>query len=130
MFPSHDQEGLIDNQDENKISILSCGNELARIAELQAKDSEKKELDKRGYIYILTRGGRSSHYKIGRSKNPEKRLAEYLRIPGVEIVGKYFNEDSYAEEARLHRLYSERRVSGEWFKLTKAIVQNILKECK
>lgn len=80
-----------------------------------------------GWLYFIQRGDKHGPVKIGRAKDPRKRLAamqtgspEPLRIiaasPGAARL-----------EKPLHHLLREHRVSGEWY--TAGAVTALLMRC-
>lgn len=83
----------------------------------------------KGFIYVVEVDG---NYKIGRSITPKIRFGEYTRLyqePKTiccEYVGNYVEM-----EKRLHNLFADKRIRGEWFKLDEKDIleiQKILKE--
>lgn len=81
--------------------------------------------DRSGYVYLLKAHKPFEEcYKIGRTKEPKNRLREF----GVKLPYKVTPllvtkaEDMFAEEAWLHRQFTDSRVDGEWFKLSEADV--------
>ncbi len=72
------------------------------------------------YAYLVTDG---NLFKIGRSSNPERRLADLASgNPSFELLG-YSAE---LTENDLHFEFDARRVGGEWFCLEPYEVENIL----
>ena len=70
----------------------------------------------------LIKNKRNGFYKIGKSKRPFKREKTLQsQEPLIEII-KVFNKDV---ESELHKLYSEFRIRGEWFDLSKIQVKYI-----
>lgn len=72
------------------------------------------------YVYVLRAG--TDHYKIGVSKNVEKRVADLQTSNPelIEIVTTKLIEDSYSIENSLHSYLEIHKVADrtEWFKLT------------
>ena len=62
--------------------------------------------------------------KIGKSNNPEKRLAE-LQTGSSSKLFLYgvINNVKEEYELRLHRIFDHLRLEGEWFKLTDELIQ-------
>jgi len=72
-------------------------------------------------------------YKIGFSKRPvEKRLNELKTGNACEIkIVNIFNSVwAIKIESTLHRLYSSKRVSGEWFDLNNDDVDQFINNCQ
>lgn len=61
-------------------------------------------------------------YKIGKAKNVNKRIQTFKTgNPVIEVVKVI--EGDY--EHKLHKIYKEKRVIGEWFSLSSKDVENI-----
>jgi hypothetical protein len=92
--------------------------------------------DTAGFIYLMKWG---SIYKIGRSLNADSR---YTSIKGnyqkampimpyeLKLIFKWWVKNMYEIEKYIHELFSDKRLSGEWFKLEKEDVLNIIKTIK
>ena len=74
------------------------------------------------YVYII-QSGRFGAYKIGMSKNIERRI-ETLQIGNPEKLYKIAAIDfqtigrAKMVESQLHKMYSRARIRGEWFNST------------
>jgi hypothetical protein len=78
-----------------------------------------------GYVYILRAD--NGLYKIGRSEDPEGRLAGLGVLPlPVVLLHRIATNDMVWLERCLHRLFSEFRVRGEWFALSASQVAGLL----
>lgn len=79
---------------------------------------------KQSYIYLM-KNYRNGYYKIGRSLNPEYRertlQAEAPEI-GLEFVSPLTPS---ILEGRLHNIFKEKRIRGEWFSLSEKDVEYI-----
>lgn len=70
-----------------------------------------------GYVYLLRTD--AGWYKIGNSKKPEERAANFAGLPFVvELDHKIETEMPNRIERLLHKRFEERHVRGEWFLLT------------
>jgi hypothetical protein len=72
-----------------------------------------------GYIYLL-RSECGKYTKIGMSRAPKSRL-EFLGVLmpfKVMVVATYPCYDVAATEKRLHEIYKDKRLEGEWFSLS------------
>ena len=70
----------------------------------------------------LIKDNHTKLYKIGKSKNPKHREKTLQsEKPSIKMV-KIWNKNI---ERKLHKLYSEYRVRGEWFNLTPVQVKYI-----
>lgn len=72
-------------------------------------------------IYIL-RGDR--HCKIGFTTNLVKRYKTLASSPDVKLIHAF--RGSREDEAKLHKLFSPYRVSGEWFDLPENIISSLM----
>ena len=69
-----------------------------------------------GFVYVVKGGG---YYKIGYSKEPDRRIATLSTQPPFELEVIYLcgSHNARALEADLHGLFKHARVRGEWFDL-------------
>lgn len=76
-------------------------------------------------IYVMI-DKNTGYYKIGRSKNPEKRERTLQsEKPTIEML---FNRDARVkDEKELHNMFSDKRVRGEWFDLNGSDLSKIKK---
>lgn len=77
------------------------------------------------YIYII-KG--MEYYKIGKSKNVDRRLKEFkVAIPyKIELYSKISVSDMDDAEKALHTKYENNRIEGEWFKLDNTSINKML----
>ena len=84
-----------------------------------------------GYVYLVEMGDQGI-YKIGKTINVEKRLAQFGIQPPFpyRLLFAHRVPDMHRSESWLHKLYGEYRLNGEWFRLddcqVKAIDQHLL----
>jgi hypothetical protein len=89
----------------------------------------KPKADRPTYVYIIAYG---DLVKIGISCDPKRRLKDMLtglpdKKPYVARTRLLPNErDARSLERRLHRLFRERRVRGEWFRVTVAVAAHAM----
>lgn len=67
-------------------------------------------------------------YKIGRTQSPANRFRVYSteNPHGLTLIACEPVEDCFAFERFLHDWYADRRVVGEWFRLTQKEVEGII----
>lgn len=85
--------------------------------------------NKKGYVYILEWSNKL--IKIGRTKNPYKRIEAIRTQSPVELKQTYISEEisNYEEvEIKLHNFFSNSRKHGEYFMITFDIAVGKLKE--
>lgn len=70
-----------------------------------------------GHVYLLRHG---NEYKIGRSTDPTRRYKEIrVQMPlDTEEVHLIETDDTVGIEGYWHKRFSDRRLNGEWFKLS------------
>jgi hypothetical protein len=74
-----------------------------------------------GFVYIV-RGlnGPEEYFKIGRTVNPDSRLKTFKnKFPFTVEYALVIRSDNYKKlEKDLHYRFKDKRVEGEWFRLT------------
>lgn len=80
--------------------------------------TRKPTTPRAGYVYLIQ--STSGAYKIGRTVNPDNRLATFsVKLPfEVEYVCVIQCDDMYYLERQLHAHFADKRVNGEWFNLS------------
>jgi predicted GIY-YIG superfamily endonuclease len=83
------------------------------------------------YVYLIQCEA-TGNTKIGRSKNPEERIKslQTSNAGKLRIISKIVCNDGDAHllEQRLHKEYKDKRLHGEWFKLTRDDIEIISKK--
>ena len=99
--------------------------EYAEIAEMLPApiraSTERPEVQNYGHVYLIRSG---EFYKIGRSSNFENRVKSIGVSLPEKLVPEHLisTDDPPGIEAYWHRRFADRRMNGEWFKLSKADV--------
>lgn len=81
-----------------------------------------------GYVYVIRATDGSGVYKIGKSTTPDKRVKTVIGQMPMKCEAlhcAWFEDHGYAEKL-LHNMYSDKRVSSEWFNLSDEDVAFIL----
>lgn len=78
----------------------------------------KSKKPRAGFVYLVQ--SPTGAYKIGRTKNPDNRMATFgVLLPfEVEYVCLIATEDMHTLERELQGKYSNKNIRGEWFSLT------------
>lgn len=100
----------------------------------QAKDGHSggnpklmKNYNRPGYVYAIRRESDGAT-KVGIALNPTNRLykiRQQHRGDDVSLVNAWFVQDMGGEEARVHGLFQQKKVIGEWFSLTEDDIKSI-----
>jgi hypothetical protein len=96
-----------------------------RLKEARIKEPPKPKNPRRGFVYLFKCNG---HYKIGRSKDPSKRMqtmAQAIMPFKITRIHTIPCKDAVVAERELHLRYATKRVKGEWFNLSIADVRTI-----
>lgn len=96
-------------------TALNAKQKLSNPFLVSIKNKSKRNRD--GYVYLLKSNGL---FKIGKSKNPSKRITDISpKFPAeVEIVSVIKTKNMDSMESCLHNKFKDKRRLGEWFNLT------------
>lgn len=100
----------------DKKDAVKCKRRIKRTRQVECDQTPVVMVPKSGWIYVI-RSGR--YFKIGRSKRVTERLGEYTHLAEdvtILVCEQVQNVDVIEKE--LHVAFSEKRMRGEWFKLT------------
>lgn len=83
--------------------------------------------DNPGYIYFIQDIDHTKNIKIGRSKDVDKRFLQFnTPIPfNIQIMHRIKCSDYISAENFFHKFFENKRVKGEWFKLSDLDIQSI-----
>ena len=83
------------------------------------------------YVYLI-QSLENSHYKIGISKNPQRRIKELQTGNSSELRLVETYQSEYAEkiERTLQRRYSHIHKEGEWFDMSISNEVSFVAECR
>lgn len=89
----------------------------------------KDDAKTNGYCYIMSDDNYPNIYKIGKSKNPVKREETLLHsAPSIKLYKVVETDNMHKLERNLHNLFSDKRVRGEWFKLSDIELNEIIEK--
>lgn len=76
-----------------------------------------------GFVYLLK--GRGGEYKLGRAGAVDRRVSQLATGSSVdlEVVHEVKTDDPAGVEAYWHKRFADRRLRGEWFKLSASDVR-------
>lgn len=84
------------------------------------------------FIYLISTTEEHPKYKIGRSKDPNKRLLQLQTSNAsiLEILYTFPSKYVTLLESKLHRIYKNTDSNNEWFYLGTEEVDNFLNTCQ
>lgn len=107
------------------------GNNLFKQEVHQIIQNEKEKLtlepskkSKKGYLYLFSHTNGLT--KIGFSSNPQRR-EKTLQAEDPRIHMLCARKGTLQQERRLHRIFSKKRIRGEWFDLTEQDKKRLIK---
>jgi hypothetical protein len=142
-FPSHSAFGRLGRRDQLIASLLAyCADkpDYADVAALLQPLSESAATDralqstgdaaaedptdtKPGFVYLAR--GHPGEYKIGRTNLVDRRVSELGATSAVELVPLHEikTDDAAGVETYWHRRFRDKRMRGEWFRLSPSEVK-------
>lgn len=106
---------------EEFIIKLLSNDSIKNKANKQIKKSKKNFKE---YIYVVKSGFLT---KIGYTTNFKKRYNQYLvHNPNLQVLLLREHKQAFLVECTIHNKYKNKKVTGEWFKLKKQEILEIL----
>ena len=119
---------LIMSSDPRKPQIAAAQTYfVAKALGLSCQAGTWNQDDKAGFVYLI-RQTITPYYKIGKSKNPYKRM-QTLQIGTpleLQIVSRVWSFDALQLESVLHQYFDAYRIRGEWFNLPDDLVHRFV----
>lgn len=88
------------------------------------------DMEKFNYVYIIEGTHKGvSRYKIGKANDIKDRISRFeVKIPfDINLICSFRVKDAISFESELHRVFAEKRLSGEWFNLDREDFKKIFK---
>jgi len=87
----------------------------------------RRTRQRHGHVYLIQAQHDPSLYKIGRSANPDDRIRTFeVKLPFTfDYICTIKSDDMYTLERQLHYKYRDKRIDGEWFRLSTEDVEYI-----
>lgn len=71
----------------------------------------------KGFIYLMQAAG--GMFKIGKSISPKKRVTKFGSLPwDIRLAHVIETDDMDWLESKMHGVFSQQKVRGEWFRLS------------
>lgn len=120
-------QGLIEYCHSYSDEDIKKANELCEICDTDIYEDPLRKREKRGYVYLFKCANK---YKIGYSKNVERRLKELDTRPfKLEFIWKVYSDKAYDIEQELHKRLEAYREIGEWYTgVDEQVIKNMLIE--
>jgi len=111
------------------VAYINKQKKISDKEERECREKSKKINNKKienGWIYLLKS---KNLYKIGRAKNIQSRIKTYkTENPfGIKIIIQKKVNDYIGIEIKLLKMFNEKQIRGEWFKLNKDDINRIKK---
>jgi len=116
---------LDSNHDRITPSYVFDDIEITHLKEINKEDllKEKCSKNKKTFIYVMI-DKNTGYYKIGKSINPKYRERTLQsEKPTIEMLHVFSGKSS--DEKKLHEIFKQKRIRGEWFDLSGSDVQLI-----
>lgn len=124
LFDSYGEE-LKEDLEEVRERLYTKWNEEDKHFNSVSANAKPSHRTIQGYVYIVKMG---EYYKVGKTLDMTCRMGEYTLLPiEPEIVFCKKVEDYTQGERTLHEQYAEKRVRGEWFKLSDSDIKKAKK---
>lgn len=94
-----------------------CGTAISTIQRVKQIVNLIKPSIRHGYVYLISGG--NGLYKIGQTKDLEKRMAAFRTSnPNAQLLKAIKTTDCVYLEKAMHAKYENLMVAGEWFELS------------
>lgn len=116
-------------QDENPFDSPDAEKALQAIKQKQSGNKKKSKPIRIANIYLM-KNNHDGAYKIGMTRGDPKFREETLQSQEASVELVFYFEGPESLERELHKKYSEKRIRGEWFRLSEDDVEDIEKAYK
>lgn len=116
----------------NKVCVMQHNIEYSKMQKIKQLELDLESKYRIGCVYFIYENGDLNYFKIGWCFNLQERLSglQTGNRRKLEVYNYYFVQFAYDEEQRLHSLFKESRINGEWFQVSTKDVDAIINENK
>ncbi len=109
-----------------KEALLQSYHQTLELFRLLLVEPAAPNQNKAGFIYLIR--SVSGHYKIGCTKDPNRRLQMFsVKLPfEIEFIHLIATANMFKLERKLHIEFQNKRMNGEWFALDEIDVQTFI----
>lgn len=88
---------------------------------------EGDEFDASGYVYVIYLDSPERFYKVGMAKHFDSRFSAHQCSSPFDlcVACAFFVENMRGSERAIHAMFAEKRVRGEWFRLSEGDLRTI-----
>lgn len=116
----------------NKVCVMQHNVEFSRMQKIKQLELNLESKYRIGCVYFIYENGDLNYFKIGWCFNLPERLGgmQTGNRRKLEIYNYYFVQFAYDEEQRVHSLFKQSRISGEWFQVSTQYIDKVINENK
>lgn len=93
---------------------------------LRAKADARTDENVGGYVYLMQD---KDLIKIGKTKNNPTSRCNALKVgnANIKLIAYLFSDNYNLLETQLHERYSSKKITGEWYKLSKKEIDSLIR---
>jgi hypothetical protein len=126
-----------ERESRQSLSRVLCASAVCRLSQRTSildrdfyyrREQDMKILGLGGFVYLGCDKSRTA-YKIGRSSDPKRRQEEIRKMnPTFSIIFSHYSDNPVRDEQRMHDMFSQKRIGGEWFTLNHEDIRTMVRE--